>query len=51
MKKLNLFIRHQTITHEHERGIIWNDPDIDITWGIDSPILSLKDKIHKGLVK
>ncbi|EBA8875213.1 dTDP-4-dehydrorhamnose 3,5-epimerase, partial [Salmonella enterica] len=35
---------------EHERGIIWNDPDIDITWGIDSPILSLKDKIHKGLV-
>ncbi|MCT6985667.1 hypothetical protein M1723_23925 [Salmonella enterica subsp. enterica serovar Senftenberg] len=22
-----------------------------MTWGIDSPILSLKDKIHKGLVK
>ena len=30
---------------EHDRGIAWNDPDININWGIDfEPILSEKDK-------
>ena len=30
---------------EHDRGILWNDPDINIQWGIDfEPILSEKDK-------
>lgn len=29
---------------EHDRGILWNDPDIGIDWGIDfEPILSEKD--------
>lgn len=28
---------------EHERGIIWNDPEIDIKWPIDNPILIPKD--------
>ncbi len=32
---------------ENDRGILWNDPDIGINWGIDfEPILSEKDKIQ-----
>ncbi len=35
---------------EHDRGILWNDPDININWGIDfEPILSEKDKIQPKL--
>ncbi|MGN0004883.1 MAG: dTDP-4-dehydrorhamnose 3,5-epimerase [Candidatus Gastranaerophilaceae bacterium] len=30
---------------EHDRGIRWNDPDINVDWGIDfEPVLSEKDK-------
>ncbi|MCK4859579.1 MAG: dTDP-4-dehydrorhamnose 3,5-epimerase [Candidatus Omnitrophica bacterium] len=29
---------------ECERGIIWNDKDINIKWPIDNPILSAKDQ-------
>ena len=29
---------------EHDRTILWSDPDIGIDWGIDDPILSDKDK-------
>lgn len=29
---------------EHERGIIWNDPDIGLGWNIENPILSEKDR-------
>lgn len=28
---------------EHDRGILWNDPDINIKWPITNPILSKKD--------
>ena len=28
---------------EYERGVVWNDPDIGIGWGLQNPILSHKD--------
>jgi len=31
---------------EVDRGIIWNDTDINITWPLRDPVLSAKDKIH-----
>lgn len=32
---------------EHDRGLRWNDPDINVDWNIDfTPILSEKDKIQ-----
>jgi len=32
-----------------DRGIIWNDPDINIDWPSDMPILSAKDMGHPRL--
>ncbi|GAA4456087.1 dTDP-4-dehydrorhamnose 3,5-epimerase [Nibrella saemangeumensis] len=32
-----------------ESGLIWNDPDLNIDWGIDSPIVSEKDQILPSL--
>ncbi len=29
---------------EHDKGIRWNDPDLDIEWPIKNPIISEKDK-------
>ena len=29
---------------DDERGILWNDPDLGIDWGVDEPILSAKDR-------
>ena len=29
---------------EEERGIIWNDPEINVKWPVESPFLSEKDK-------
>ena len=30
---------------EAERGIVWNDPDLGITWPVDQPIVSAKDAV------
>ena len=32
-----------------ERGIIWNDPDINIIWPIQEPVLSSKDRVSPRL--
>ncbi|BFH71110.1 dTDP-4-dehydrorhamnose 3,5-epimerase [Paenibacillus dendritiformis] len=34
---------------EHDRGILWNDPALNIDWPTSNPILSDKDKIHPTL--
>ncbi len=40
-----LYITTDFYAPEHERCILWNDPDINIDWPIDyDPILSEKDK-------
>ncbi len=36
-------------SHEHERGIIWNDPGIGIDWPEGEKILSEKDRLNKLL--
>ncbi|MFH1962793.1 MAG: dTDP-4-dehydrorhamnose 3,5-epimerase [bacterium] len=36
-------------SHEHDRGIIWNDPEININWPIKDPIISEKDANLPGL--
>lgn len=39
-----LYMASEEYSPSHERGIIWNDPELDIDWPIDAPILSAKDK-------
>jgi dTDP-4-dehydrorhamnose 3,5-epimerase len=34
---------------EHELGILWDDPDIGITWPIEEPVLSGKDRVYPRL--
>jgi dTDP-4-dehydrorhamnose 3,5-epimerase len=34
---------------ESEIGIAWNDPDLRIDWGIEQPILSVRDRAHPRL--
>ena len=34
---------------EHDRGILWNDPDVGVAWPIDAPLLSAKDAAQPRL--
>jgi len=38
-----LYKVNQDYSPEDEKGIIWNDPEINITWPIDKPILQERD--------
>ena len=29
---------------EYERGVAWNDPEIGVSWGVQDPILSARDR-------
>jgi dTDP-4-dehydrorhamnose 3,5-epimerase len=35
----------QVYHKESEGGILWNDPDLGIKWGMNDPIVSEKDKV------
>jgi dTDP-4-dehydrorhamnose 3,5-epimerase len=35
----------QVYNKESERSLLWNDPDINIDWDINDPIISDKDKV------
>jgi dTDP-4-dehydrorhamnose 3,5-epimerase len=34
---------------EHELGIVWDDPDVGITWPVEEPVLSPKDRVYPRL--
>ena len=38
-----LYKVNQEYSPEHDRGIFWNDPELDIKWPADKPIVSKKD--------
>ena len=38
-----LYKVNQEYSPEHEKGIVWNDPDLNISWPIKKPILQEKD--------
>jgi len=38
-----LYKVNQEYSPEHEKGIMWNDPDLNIQWPLDKPILEKKD--------
>ena len=41
----------QEYSSEHEGGVIWNDPELNISWPITQPILSKKDQVLPLLKK
>lgn len=46
-----IYITSNEYSAKHERGIIWNDPEINIKWPIKNPILSDKDRQNPLLKK
>lgn len=45
-----LYKTNNEYSFEHDRGLLWNDPQINVDWGIDfEPIVSDKDKKQPNL--
>jgi dTDP-4-dehydrorhamnose 3,5-epimerase len=44
-----LYKTDEEYSTEHDRGVLWCDNDINVNWGVDSPILSEKDKVQPKL--
>ncbi len=38
-------------SHEHERGIAWNDPDLGIDWPVQRPLVSDRDSSLPSLAE
>ena len=36
---------------QYERGVLWDDPEIGIDWGLETPLLSAKDRANPPLSK
>jgi dTDP-4-dehydrorhamnose 3,5-epimerase len=36
---------------EHEHGVLWNDPQLNINWNVANPILSAKDQKYLPLAQ
>lgn len=46
-----LYILDSYYDEKYSKGILWNDPDLKINWGIINPIISSKDKKNLKLSK
>ncbi len=36
---------------EHERGVVWNDPEIGIVWPVEAPLMSERDRTYPTLTQ
>lgn len=41
-----VYMVNRYFTGEDEYGLAWNDPDLNIDWGVDNPILSERDSTN-----
>ncbi len=49
----NTLINYKCSNYYHsdsETSILWNDPDLDIDWGLNDPILAEKDRLAKNFI-
>lgn len=50
----NTEVQYKVDSHysrEHDRGLIWNDPALAISWPVKQPILSEKDEKHPTMAQ
>ena len=43
------YVVNQYYNGSDERGVAWDDPDLDVGWGIQSPVLSGRDQANRRL--